>query len=438
MQIFDTNGVFLSEKKQLISENALNAWETLSLGASIPQDAKIKVFLVNETEQEAYFDELEIVISNKPTTKIVQENNYYPFGLNMRGLEKVGDPNDRFQYNAQTEKDEDIEMYETPFRGYQADICVFRQVDLLAPMFPSITPFHFGYNNPVYFNDPSGLVGVAAKPSATVDNSAQIASVMNQLQNMRGNNGGGKAEYYSPIQHTIDYRDQEGKPTTRENAYHTSIKVHIPKINVINLSTWTDKLYGSPTTEDLIAVGGLLMLELMDTWNGTYYDPTNSGKSASFSLTIGTISAKKNNENDFSIILRNPDDVEFTKKEGHVLGFTEPYSESSSANPEKIYHYFMAGFTISTDYANMASAVTLNRSKISSNKHKYYLAFICQRAASHEFGHLMTGESHTYGGIMNNYPGMDKPNYAQIVDSFQKHSFMNLKVFKQLARKAGR
>ncbi len=70
LQVFDLNNNLLSEKKQLISESALNAWETLSLGASIPQNGKIKVFLVNETAQEAYFDELEIVISNKPTTKL--------------------------------------------------------------------------------------------------------------------------------------------------------------------------------------------------------------------------------------------------------------------------------------------------------------------------------------------------------------------------------
>ncbi len=177
LQIFDENGVFLSEKKQIISENALNAWETLSLGTSIPQNGKIKVFLVNETEQETYFDELEIVISNKPTTKIVQENNYYPFGLNMRGLEKVGSPDDKFQYNAQTEKDEDIEMYETPFRGYDTQLGRFHQVDLLAPMFPSITPYHFGYNNPVYFNDPSGLV---ANASSNDNNAWQ--NLINQIK----------------------------------------------------------------------------------------------------------------------------------------------------------------------------------------------------------------------------------------------------------------
>ncbi len=199
----------MSEKKQLISENALNAWETLSLGASIPQNGKIKVFLVNDTEQEAYFDELEIVISNKPTTKIVQENNYYPFGLNMRGLEKVGSPDDKFQYNAQTEKDEDIEMYETPFRGYQADIGIFRQVDLLAPLFPSITPFHFGYNNPVYFNDPSGLLAQTEQPSSgsggssdemeaelkkkqsssSSNNSTTSSNFMSQEAGVRGNGG---------------------------------------------------------------------------------------------------------------------------------------------------------------------------------------------------------------------------------------------------------
>ncbi len=215
LQVFDATGtILLSEKKQLISENALNAWETLSLGASIPQDAKIKVSLINETEQEAYFDELEIVISNKPTTKIVQENNYYPFGLNMRGLEKVGSPDDKFQYNAQTEKDEDIEMYETPFRGYDPAIGRFDQVDLLAPLFPSITPFHFGYNNPVYFNDPSGLAAQAQDPGKPCNDcqnhdpmkdkekkksnnssSGSSSNFMSQEAGVRGNKEGG---YYAP------------------------------------------------------------------------------------------------------------------------------------------------------------------------------------------------------------------------------------------------
>ncbi len=156
LQVWDeTEKILLSEKKQIISENALNAWETLSLGASIPQEAKIKVFLVNETEQDAYFDELEIVISNKPTTKIVQENNYYPFGLNMRGLEKVGEPNDLFQYNKK-EKDEDTELLDYHARMHNPQTGRFEQVDPHAMKYHSISPQVYVANNPMIFIDPNG------------------------------------------------------------------------------------------------------------------------------------------------------------------------------------------------------------------------------------------------------------------------------------------
>jgi hypothetical protein len=51
----------------------------------------------------------------------------------------------------------DLHWDETPFRPYDAQLGRFHGVDLLADMFPGITPMHFGYNNPVMFNDPTGL-----------------------------------------------------------------------------------------------------------------------------------------------------------------------------------------------------------------------------------------------------------------------------------------
>ncbi|MCU0450762.1 MAG: hypothetical protein MUC97_13125 [Bernardetiaceae bacterium] len=55
-------------------------------------------------------------------------------------------------------------MEQTPFRPYDAQLGRFHGIDLLADMFPGITPMHFGYNNrrravPVMFNDPTGLMG---------------------------------------------------------------------------------------------------------------------------------------------------------------------------------------------------------------------------------------------------------------------------------------
>jgi len=156
-EFLDKDSQVLYQKEVYLSEKALASWEVLSIGENLLGDGKVRISLVNQSEQAAYFDELEIVISQKATAKIVQENHYYPFGLNMVGIEKVGKPDDKFQYNAQSEKEESIGIYETPFRGYDAQLGIFRQVDLLAPLFSSITPFHFGYNNPVSLNDPTGL-----------------------------------------------------------------------------------------------------------------------------------------------------------------------------------------------------------------------------------------------------------------------------------------
>ncbi len=120
----------------------------------------------------------------------------------MRGLEKVGSPDDKFQYNAQTEKDEDIEMYETPFRGYDPARGRFDQVDLLAPIIPSISPFAFSFNNPISFVDPTGLMGEDEKnkaqapnaaPSATSSGGNQAASRQPAISFPTASSGGGGA-----------------------------------------------------------------------------------------------------------------------------------------------------------------------------------------------------------------------------------------------------
>lgn len=49
------------------------------------------------------------------------------------------------------------DWYSTPFRKYDPSLGRFHGVDALAELYPGITPSHFGANNPVNFNDPTGL-----------------------------------------------------------------------------------------------------------------------------------------------------------------------------------------------------------------------------------------------------------------------------------------
>jgi hypothetical protein len=54
-------------------------------------------------------------------------------------------------------------------------------VDLLAAKFASITPMHFGYNNPIMFNDPTGLIS---------------QGVMNMIQNAWDKTGANEARFF--------------------------------------------------------------------------------------------------------------------------------------------------------------------------------------------------------------------------------------------------
>ncbi|WP_081474746.1 RHS repeat-associated core domain-containing protein [Cyclobacterium marinum] len=45
------------------------------------------------------------------------------------------------------------------FRTYDPYLGRFNHMDPLATMIPSLCPYHFGFNNPVWYNDPLGLMG---------------------------------------------------------------------------------------------------------------------------------------------------------------------------------------------------------------------------------------------------------------------------------------
>ena len=79
--------------------------------------------------------------------------------MQMMGIGKQGMTPNRYLYNAQTEREESfgLQWDETPFRRYDPQLGRFHGVDALAAMMPGITPYQYAFNNPILFNDPSGL-----------------------------------------------------------------------------------------------------------------------------------------------------------------------------------------------------------------------------------------------------------------------------------------
>jgi len=74
----------------------------------------------------------------------------------MKGLAYINN-NAKFNSGTEFNDDLDIALYETPFRNYNAQIGRFQGIDKLSELTPSLTPMQFGGNNPISFNDPSGL-----------------------------------------------------------------------------------------------------------------------------------------------------------------------------------------------------------------------------------------------------------------------------------------
>ncbi|WP_166923479.1 DUF6443 domain-containing protein [Flavobacterium poyangense] len=97
------------------------------------------------------------------TSEIVQENNYYPFGLLQKGYNNaiVGVDN-KYKYNGQEFQDElGLNMTAMDYRQYDNALGRFNSIDALSEMSYSVSPFAFSYNNPIFWSDPTGLISQA-------------------------------------------------------------------------------------------------------------------------------------------------------------------------------------------------------------------------------------------------------------------------------------
>ncbi|MDX2303919.1 MAG: RHS repeat-associated core domain-containing protein [Microscillaceae bacterium] len=113
-------------------------------------------------------------------------------------------PENRFTYNAQSEKQKDLNggkgyFYETDFRGYDPQLGRFVQYEPLADLYSGISPYQFAFNNPVRFNDPLGLEGTPSTIGTkdihqATDDEIGDAPTPQRVEITKGPGGGGKTE----------------------------------------------------------------------------------------------------------------------------------------------------------------------------------------------------------------------------------------------------
>lgn len=150
--IFDKNYKFLDvDYQQLTSSGSMNA------SYVVKEAGYAFMYVSNEhpTLTDVYFDDITMAYT---PTNILQSNEYYPFGLQTANSWTRDNSSNNFLYNQGSELNATTGMYDLPYRNYDAALGRFFQVDLLAHKSHDLTPYHYAGNNPIAFNDPSGLL----------------------------------------------------------------------------------------------------------------------------------------------------------------------------------------------------------------------------------------------------------------------------------------
>lgn len=154
---------------------------------TISKNGFLYIYTSNESPQDVYFDDLTITHYSGP---LLQEQSYYPFGLEMKAInsKRAISTFSAYKFNAGTEFEDEggLDYYNTFYRKYDAQIGRFTGVDMLGEATKNLTPFQFGNNNPIFYNDPSGALFFGGRMEKGPDGEYHVGWVNEMLWNAKG------------------------------------------------------------------------------------------------------------------------------------------------------------------------------------------------------------------------------------------------------------
>lgn len=127
----------------------------------IPVGTKVRVRIGSLTNFS--IDNFEV---NQQAVQIIEENNYYPFGLQHKGYNNVVSSNansvaQRFRYNGKELNQElGLNWYDYKARNYQPDLGRWFNVDPMATIMPAMSPYAYSFNSPIQYKDKDGAIPI--------------------------------------------------------------------------------------------------------------------------------------------------------------------------------------------------------------------------------------------------------------------------------------
>ena len=93
-------------------------------------------------------------------TEIVEENNYYPFGLKHKGYNMaINGTHHKYMFGGKEfdESFQTLNTYDFGARNYDPALARWMNIDPLAEQGRRWSPYNYAFDNPVYFVDPDGM-----------------------------------------------------------------------------------------------------------------------------------------------------------------------------------------------------------------------------------------------------------------------------------------
>ncbi len=126
--------------------------------------------------------------SQSQAIEITDANDYYPFGMNLlkTGIAIFGQSSYRnYKYNGK--ELQETGMHDYGWRQYMPDLGRWFTIDPLAELGITITPYRYGFNNPILYTDPFGLFekgGNALANCPTCPNTKEFQPYINDPNKM--------------------------------------------------------------------------------------------------------------------------------------------------------------------------------------------------------------------------------------------------------------
>jgi RHS repeat-associated protein len=147
----------------------------------------VYIYVSNESPVNVFFDNLQVVHTRSP---ILEETHYYPFGLTMTGVSSkalaFGNPHNKRGYAGNEIQSKEfvdgsgLDFYDFNARTYDQQIGRFVQIDPLGEegSQEDFTPYHYSYNNPVFYTDPDGGIPIPLIIAAIVATSTKTVATV--------------------------------------------------------------------------------------------------------------------------------------------------------------------------------------------------------------------------------------------------------------------